>query len=277
VHNSELDSIQGLSRLARPNGQISLTGSGVVGRADRPWSPCSGNGRGWPSSSTDKVSRGRRHEHRGGSGNMPDKMAAVGAHPSSGSTMRGKKGSGSSMFQGGDGVRWRGGRRPGPTAGGGDGGGEARSKRGIRRGHGGAHRGRGRSDGGGLKYGQGRMRFGHQRGQEVEGRGRSACGALQRENGGGRGKGCGGVGHLNGVAEGRGRRGWGLGSVLVWRREKDGGGGNWRGGQAAGTGPWRTGAGGRHTRARCGTEQGSAGSLTCGPEATVTGGVDKTV
>jgi hypothetical protein len=147
-----------------------------------------------------------------------------GLTPSGTSTMRGKKGSGSSMFQGGDGVRWRGGRRPGPTAGGGDGGGEVRSKRGIRRGHGGAHRGRGRSDGGDLKYGQGRMRFGHLRGQEVEGRGRSACGALQRENGGGRGKGCGGVGRLNGVAEGRGRRGWGLGSVPVWRREKDGGG-----------------------------------------------------
>jgi hypothetical protein len=108
-----------------------------------------------------------------------------GLTPSGASTMRGKKGSGSSMFQGGDGVHWRGGRRSGPTAGGGDGGGEAWSKRGIRRGHDGAHRGWGRSDGGGLKYGQGRMRFGHQRGQEVEGRGRSACGALQRENGGG--------------------------------------------------------------------------------------------
>jgi hypothetical protein len=121
------------------------------------------------------------------------------------------------------------------------------------------------------------MRFGHQRGQEVEGRGRSACGALQRENGGGRGKGCGGVGRLNGVAEGRGRRG--VGSGVGARVEEGEGwrGETWRGGQAAGTGPWRTGTGGRHTRARCGTEQGSAGSLTCGPEATVTGGVDKTV
>jgi hypothetical protein len=37
---------------------------------------------------------------------MPDKVAAVGAHPSGGSTMRGKKGGGSSTFLGGGGVQW---------------------------------------------------------------------------------------------------------------------------------------------------------------------------
>jgi hypothetical protein len=41
-----------------------------------------------PGSPADKVWRGRQCEHRGGSGNMPEKVAAVGAHPSGGSTVR---------------------------------------------------------------------------------------------------------------------------------------------------------------------------------------------
>jgi hypothetical protein len=41
-----------------------------------------------PGSSTDEVWQGRRREHRGGGGNMPDKMAVAGAHPSGGSTVR---------------------------------------------------------------------------------------------------------------------------------------------------------------------------------------------
>jgi hypothetical protein len=43
-----------------------------------------------------------------GGGNMPDKVVVVGAHPSSGSMVRGKKGGSSLMFQGGGGVRWPG-------------------------------------------------------------------------------------------------------------------------------------------------------------------------
>jgi hypothetical protein len=41
------------------------------------------------------------------------------------------------------------------------------------------------------------------------GEGEGICGVLRRENGGGRGKGCGGIERclLNGAAEGRGRRG----------------------------------------------------------------------
>jgi hypothetical protein len=59
-----------------------------------------------PGSPTDKVSWGMRCEHHGGSGNTPDKVAAAVSHPSGGSTVRGKIGGGSSMFQGGGRVRW---------------------------------------------------------------------------------------------------------------------------------------------------------------------------
>jgi hypothetical protein len=55
-------------------------------------------------SPTDKVSRGRQCEHRGDNGSTPDKVAAVGAHSSGGSMMRGKKGGDTSTFQGGSGV-----------------------------------------------------------------------------------------------------------------------------------------------------------------------------
>jgi hypothetical protein len=82
------------------------TGSGVARRAHFPWSPCGGAV--GPGSATDKVSRGRRREHRGGGGNMPDNVAVVRAHPSDGSTVRGKKGGGSSMLQGDSGVWWLG-------------------------------------------------------------------------------------------------------------------------------------------------------------------------
>jgi hypothetical protein len=61
-----------------------------------------------PGSLTDKVSQGRWCEHRGGSGRTPDTVAVVGAHLSSGSMMRGKKGGDSSTFQGGGVVRWTG-------------------------------------------------------------------------------------------------------------------------------------------------------------------------
>jgi hypothetical protein len=61
-----------------------------------------------PVSPTDKVSRGRRREHRRGDSNMLDKVAVVGAHSSGGSMVRGKKGGDSSTFQGGGGVRWPG-------------------------------------------------------------------------------------------------------------------------------------------------------------------------
>jgi hypothetical protein len=72
----------------------------------RPWSPRGGAaGLGLP---TDEVSQGRRREHRGGDDNTPGKVAAVEAHPSDGSTVRGKKGGGSSTFQGGAGARWPG-------------------------------------------------------------------------------------------------------------------------------------------------------------------------
>jgi hypothetical protein len=37
---------------------------------------------------------------------MPDKVAVVGVYPSSGSTVRGKKGGDLLTFQGGGGVRW---------------------------------------------------------------------------------------------------------------------------------------------------------------------------
>jgi hypothetical protein len=59
-----------------------------------------------PGSPMNKVPRARWREHRGGGGNMLDKAAAEGAHPSGGSTVRGKEGGGSSTFQGGDGVLW---------------------------------------------------------------------------------------------------------------------------------------------------------------------------
>jgi hypothetical protein len=124
-----------------------------------------------PGSPTDKVSWGRRFEHRGGSGSTPNMVAAVGVHPIDESTMRGKKGGGSSTFQGGGGVRWPGRVARGPAARGGDGGGEGPPDRGERsvqieltvEGENGG--------GGGLKYGEGQRRFGHRRGPEAEGRG----------------------------------------------------------------------------------------------------------
>jgi hypothetical protein len=91
------------------------------------------------------------------------------------------------------------------------------------------------------------------------GEGEGICGVLRRENGGGRGKGCGGIERclLNGAAEGRGRR-VGPGLVPAWRREKDGGG--------------EMGVGGRR-----GAEHGRAGLLTRAPGATVTSGAVKMV
>jgi hypothetical protein len=53
-----------------------------------------------------KEPRARRRKHHGGGGNTPDKAAAERANPSGGSIVRGKEGGGSSMFQGGSGVRW---------------------------------------------------------------------------------------------------------------------------------------------------------------------------
>jgi hypothetical protein len=61
-----------------------------------------------PGSSTDKVSRGRRCEHREGGNNTPDKVMVVVAHSRSGSMVRGKKGGNSSMFQGGGRIWWPG-------------------------------------------------------------------------------------------------------------------------------------------------------------------------
>jgi hypothetical protein len=64
------------------------------------------------------------------------------------------------------------------------------------------------SSAGGSKYGEGGggSAIGVDDGL---GEGEGICGVLRRENGGGRGKGCGGIERclLNGAAEGRGRRG----------------------------------------------------------------------
>jgi hypothetical protein len=48
----------------------------------------SGGGAASPGSSSDETWQGRRHEHRWGGGNTPNKVAAVRAHPSGGSTVR---------------------------------------------------------------------------------------------------------------------------------------------------------------------------------------------
>jgi hypothetical protein len=56
------------------------------------WSPCGGHecsGAANPHALADKVSRKQWREHREGGGNAPDKVAAVRAHPSSGSTCKG--------------------------------------------------------------------------------------------------------------------------------------------------------------------------------------------
>jgi hypothetical protein len=57
----------------------------------------------------------------------------------------------------------------------------------------------------------------------------------------------------------------GSGACVAWRREKDGGGGVWHGGQAVVADPWSTGTRAAQRRA------GEAGSLSRGLGATVTG------
>jgi hypothetical protein len=70
--------------LVRPSCQIGPAGSGVARRAHYLWSLRGGQAHGGaagPGSPTDKVSQGRWHEHHGGGGNTPAKVAGGGGSP----------------------------------------------------------------------------------------------------------------------------------------------------------------------------------------------------
>jgi hypothetical protein len=83
-------------------------GSGHAKRTQRAVTACGATTVAWPA----RAHRRTRGPGEGGATTVgaaaTHLVAAVGAHPSGGSTARDKKGGGSSTFQGGGGVRWLG-------------------------------------------------------------------------------------------------------------------------------------------------------------------------
>jgi hypothetical protein len=96
----------GLRPSARPSGTAAQSTRHAHPRGHRAQRDRGGMaGPGWPA---DEVRRGWRREHEVATESLPDKEWVAEAHPSSGSTASGKKGGGSSTFQGGGRVNWPG-------------------------------------------------------------------------------------------------------------------------------------------------------------------------